>query len=85
MNNDLDSFLDSFEDYIHGVVFPRYAMEEGLLDDLWCDAEDDFVADMLPEDVAKYANEYANAKVKAVHAEYLAILRKVEGNLKEAL
>ena len=43
------------------------------------------MADMLPEDVAKYANEYANAKVKAVHAEYLGILRKVEGNLKEAL
>jgi hypothetical protein len=81
MNND----LNSFEDYIHGVVFPRYAMEEGLSDDLWCDAENDFVADMLPEDVAKYANEYANAKVKAVHTEYLVILRKVEGNLKGAL
>ncbi len=81
MNND----LNSFEDYIHGVVFPRYAMEEGLLDDLWCDAEDDFVADMSPEDVAKYANEYANARVKAVHAEYLGILRKVEENLKGAL
>jgi hypothetical protein len=78
MNND----LNSFEDYLHGVVFPKLAMGEGLLDDEWTDREADWMAE-LPDEFQCYANEYARAKVKAVHAEYLVILRKVEENLKE--
>ncbi len=49
------------------------------------DDAQDWLWNQEPTDLFKWANEYTEARVKAVHAEYLGILRKVEENLKGAL
>lgn len=55
--------LNSFEDWLHGVAFPRYAISEGFLDDDWTDAEDDWREGMSQEEMVNLADEYGQAKL----------------------